>query len=171
MVKGIYIGLGSNIEQPFIQIKNAISALHDLPGTNVIKDSGYFKSTPMGPDDQPDYINTVVEIETEMDADELLKCCQAIEKKQGRVKTRHWGERSIDLDILLYADKIVNSDDLTIPHPGICLRDFVYLPLLKLSEDLNLPGLGLLKNMVRTDNKINNKEADYSCQYAGNIDR
>lgn len=183
MVKGVYIGLGSNIEQPFLQIKNAISALHKTSGIKVIKDSGYFESRPMGPEDQPDYVNAVIEIETQMDAAELLKCCQSIEKNQGRIKTRHWGERSIDLDILLYADEVIDSDDLTIPHPGISQRDFVYMPLLRLDEALHIPGLGLLKDLVRPADKLSEAEieiriktrtetkTDYSCQYAGSIDR
>ncbi len=74
----VYIGLGSNIEQPYLQIKNAILALDELPAITVIRDSGYFKSKPMGPEDQPDYVNAVVEIETSMDATELLKQCQLI---------------------------------------------------------------------------------------------
>ena len=124
-----YIGLGSNIEQPYMQIKNAISALDNLPDTDVIMDSGYFRSKPMGPKDQPDYVNAAVVIETLLAATELLACCQLIEKQQGRIKKRLWGERCIDLDILLYADQQIATDELTVPHPGICKRDFVYLPL------------------------------------------
>ncbi len=175
MVKGVYIGLGSNLEQPFLQIKNAINALHALSGVTVIKDSGYFKSSPMGPEDQPDYVNAVVEIETRMDAVELLKSCQLIEQQQGRVKKRHWGERTVDLDILLYADAEIESDELVIPHPGISQRDFVYIPLLKLNETLNIPGLGLLNKVIQSaGNQIANKtlvNTDYGCQYAGRIDR
>ena len=124
-VRAVYIGLGSNIEQPYLQIKNAMIALNDLPDTVVLTDSGYYKSKPMGPEDQPDYVNAVVEIETALDASELLKSCQLIEQQQGRIKKRHWGERCIDLDILLYVDLQILTDDLTLPHPGIWLRDFV----------------------------------------------
>ncbi len=125
----VYIGLGSNLGQPYLQIKNAIAALDNLENTKVLKDSGYFESKPMGPDDQPDIVNAVVEIETTMEATELLKKCQLIETQQGRIKLRHWGERTIDLDVLLYADQQIKTEDLTVPHPGICQRDFVYKPL------------------------------------------
>lgn len=178
MVKRVYIGLGSNIEQPFLQIKNAIFALNEMPDTKVIRDSGYFKSRPMGPEDQPDYVNAVVEIETQLDAMALLKNCQAIEHQQGRVKTRHWGERTIDLDILLYADQQIENDVLTVPHPGISQRDFVYMPLLRLNAELKVPGLGPLSDVIKqniaqpvVELAAETTEADYSCQYAGNIDR
>ncbi len=169
----VYIGLGSNIEQPYLQIKNAIIALDELPAITVIRDSGYFKSKPMGPEDQPDYVNAVVEIETSMDATELLKQCQLIEKQQGRIKLRHWGERTIDLDILLYADKQIKTDVLTVPHPGICQRDFVFMPLLKLNPDIKVPGTGLLNDIVKIVEKptVEKYKTDYSCQFAGNIGR
>jgi len=166
----VYIGLGSNIEQPYLQIKNAIIALDELPETTVIRDSGYFKSKPMGPKDQPDYVNAVVEINTTIDAIELLKHCQLIEKRQGRIKSRHWGERTIDLDILLYADKQIQTDVLTIPHPGVCQRDFVYIPLLKLNPEIKVPGAGLLNDIVEKP-ALEKYKADFSCQFAGNIDR
>lgn len=169
----VYIGLGSNIEQPYLQVKNAIIALDKLPVITVIRDSGYFKSKPMGPEDQPDYVNAVVEIETSMDATELLKQCQLIEQQQGRIKLRHWGERTIDLDILLYADKQIKTDVLTVPHPGICQRDFVFMPLLKLNPDIKVPGTGLLNDIVKIAEKpaVEKYKTDYDCQFAGNIGR
>ena len=169
----VYIGLGSNLEQPYLQIKNAISALDKLSNTKVIKDSGYFKSKPMGPEDQPDYVNAVVEIETSMDAAELLKHCQLIEQQQGRLKLRHWGERTIDLDILLYADTQIKTEVLTVPHPGICQRDFVFMPLLKLNPEIKIPGTGLLSDIVKIVEKpaVDKYKTDYSCQFAGDIGR
>ena len=166
-VRGIYIGLGSNIENPYLQIKNAIAALNKIPGTAVLMNSGYFKSKPMGPEDQPDYVNAVVEIETILIAEELLKNCQLIEKQQGRIKQRHWGERTIDLDILLYADQQIKADDLIVPHPGICSRDFVYMPLLKINPELKIPGKGILKIVVES---AVDKTSDFACQFAGNIE-
>ena len=168
----IYIGLGSNIEQPYLQIKNALSALDNLPETKVLSNSGYFKSKPMGPEDQPDYVNAVVELQTTMHAAELLAHCQTIERQQGRIKKRHWGERTIDLDILLYAGDNIESDDLTVPHPGICQRDFVYLPLLKLNPEIEIPGKGLLRDMVQSagTQTLKNLNTDYDCQFAGYIE-
>lgn len=169
---GIYIGLGSNINQPYLQIKNAITALNNLPETKVLMDSGYFKSRPMGPEDQPDYVNAVIELQTTMNATELLQHCQLIEQQQGRIKKRHWGERTIDLDILLYAEQRMDSDDLTVPHPGICQRDFVYLPLLKLNAEIEIPGKGLLHDIVQAAGiqALTTLNTDYDCQFAGNIE-
>ncbi len=163
----VYIGLGSNIEQPELQIKTAIAGLNNLADTEVIFDSGYYKSKPMGPEDQPDYVNAVVEIETGLSSQELLKNCQSIESQQGRIKTRHWGERTIDLDILLYADEQLETADLILPHPGICQRDFVYMPLLKLNPDVIVPGIGVLSTIVELTTE---KTSDYACQFTGNIE-
>lgn len=174
MIKNIaYIGLGSNIEQPYQQIKNAIIALDKIPDTKVRRDSGYYKSRPMGPEDQPDYVNAVVELETVLTSAKLLEHCQRIEQQQGRVRLRRWGERSIDLDILLYADQIIETDELTVPHPGISRRDFVYIPLLKLDPEIDVTGKGALGEIVQSDIKqsAGKSDTDYSCQYAGNINR
>lgn len=165
--KSVYIGLGSNIDQPYLQIKKSIIALDSLHETKVIIDSGYFNSKPMGPEDQPDYVNAVVEISTTLGAAELLKHCQLIEKQQGRIKKRRWGERIIDLDILLYADIQLETEDLTLPHPGICQRDFVYKPLLKLNPEIEIPGKGLLHTVIDSALDVN---SDYACRYAGNIE-
>lgn len=170
MKKTAYIGLGSNINQPYLQLKNAIEALAALHETTVLQDSGYFVSKPMGPKDQPDYVNAVVLIETTLNARELLKHCQLIEQQQGRIKIRHWGERSIDLDILLYADEQINQRDLIVPHPGIGQRDFVYMPLLKLNPEITIPGKGMLKNILASDSTAKLK-TDFSCQFSGNMNR
>jgi 2-amino-4-hydroxy-6-hydroxymethyldihydropteridine diphosphokinase len=164
----VYVGLGSNLEQPLLQIKKAISALNDLPGSRVLADSGFFASKPMGPQDQPDFINAVVVLETTLSADELLNYCQLIESRQGRIKTRRWGERSIDLDILLYGNQQIMTGDLTVPHPGICERDFVYLPLLKLDPEILIPGAGLLSNIVESATASG---SDHACHFAGDIVR
>jgi 2-amino-4-hydroxy-6-hydroxymethyldihydropteridine diphosphokinase len=168
----VYIGLGSNLGQPTQQIKSAIAALDDLAETKVLRDSGYFTSKPMGPEDQPDYVNAVVELETSLPAMTLLLQCQEIEKQQGRVKNRFWGERTIDLDILLYADEQIKSDNLLLPHPGICQRDFVYLPLLKLKPEIIIPGKGLLHVIIRSEKLASEADVntDYGCQFAGNIE-
>ncbi|VAW50188.1 2-amino-4-hydroxy-6-hydroxymethyldihydropteridinepyrophosphokinase [hydrothermal vent metagenome] len=178
----VYIGLGSNIKQPKLQIKNAMEALQKLPDTTVVADSGYFESKPMGPKDQPDYVNAVVKIETIINAIDLLEQCQLIETQQGRVKLHRWGERTIDLDILLYANEKIQTDMLTVPHPGISQRDFVYMPLLKINPDIEIPGIGLLSNFVGTEKSEIEKSAvdkslikkdstNYSCQFVGNIER
>lgn len=166
----VYIGLGSNIDEPVLQIKNAISALGKLRNTDVLADSGYFTSKPMGPEDQPDYMNAVVKIETSLTAKDLLKNCQLIEQQQGRVKLRHWGERCIDLDILLYASLQISEPDLVVPHTGICQRDFVYKPLLKLNPEIEIPGKGLLSVLVASAQLKDVSDIEYDSLFAGNIE-
>ncbi len=165
-VKSVFIGLGSNLEQPLLQIKTALVALSRLPETTLVDDSGYYLSKPMGPQDQPDYINAVVLIETTLQALTLLSKLQAIEQKQGRIRKQHWGARTIDLDILLYGDEKINSPRLTVPHPGICDRDFVYLPLLKVDQSVNIPGSGKLKSLIENSSKA---LTDYAANYLGPI--
>lgn len=163
----MYIGLGSNLNQPYQQIKAAIVALDKLEATDVVAHSGYYSSKPMGPEDQPDYVNAAVKIETALSAQALLLACQQIEQQQGRIKTRHWGERSIDLDILLYAQQQIDSDNLKLPHPGICQRDFVYLPLLDIEPALNVPGRGLLADIIESQASV---ASQYGCQFVGKIE-
>ena len=163
----VYIGLGSNLEQPREQVKRALRSLAELPQTKLLADSGFYVSKPMGPGDQPDYVNAVAELETVLDAETLLGYCQSIERQQGRIRQRHWGERTIDLDVLLYGQAQIDTADLTIPHPGIGMRDFVYLPLLKISPDIVIPGRGPLKEIVQSGAS---DETDYACTFAGNIE-
>lgn len=163
----VYIGLGSNIGQPFQQIKDALAKLAELPDTTILNDSGYYLSSPMGPEDQPDFVNAVVQLSTRLGVFDLLDRCQAIERSQGRVKTRHWGERNIDLDILLYGDELIDAENLVVPHPGILKRDFVYLPLLKINPDVILPGTGKLSELLA---RSSDAGADYDCQFSGNIE-
>ena len=163
-----YIGLGSNLDRPRAQVKQAIIALAGLPETRVVQDAGYYVSRPMGPEDQPDYINTVVQVETRLSPQQLLDACLQIEHQQGRIRTRHWGERSIDLDILLYGDRQIETDTLCIPHPGITQRDFVYLPLLAIDDTISLPGRGQLKAIIKRDTT---EGADFACHFDASIDR
>ena len=163
-----YIGLGSNLDQPRAQVKRAIVALDGLPDTRVVQDAGYYVSRPMGPEDQPDYINTVVQIETRLSPQDLLDACLQIEHQQGRIRSRHWGERSIDLDILLYGDRQIETDTLCVPHPGITQRDFVYLPLLAIDDTISLPGRGQLKAIIKRDTT---EDADFACHFDASIDR
>ena len=163
----VYIGLGSNLDQPRIQIKRALQSLAELPDTRLLADSGFYESKPMGPKDQPDYVNAVAELETSLEAETLLRYCQSIEEQQGRTRQRHWGERTIDLDVLLYGQQQIDTADLVIPHPGIEQRDFVYLPLLKISPDILIPGKGALKEIVQSRAS---DETGYACTFAGNIE-
>jgi len=147
-----YIGLGSNLEHPPRQIRNAMLALDDLPRTRVVKDSGLFLSKPMvppaGPVTQPDYFNAVAKIETQLDPHELLDQLQHIEHTQHRKRKQHWGPRTIDLDILMFNDLQMSNERLTLPHPGMHQREFVLYPLRKIDGSLEIPGRGMLNELI-----------------------
>ncbi|WP_321283227.1 2-amino-4-hydroxy-6-hydroxymethyldihydropteridine diphosphokinase [uncultured Vibrio sp.] len=135
-----YIAVGSNLADPVSQAKQAIEALKTLPESTFVKASQLYSSTPMGPQNQPDYINAVVAIETNLTPLQLLDCTQAIEQEQGRVrKDERWGPRTLDLDIVLYGNEVINSERLTIPHYGMKEREFVLYPLAEIAPSLQLP--------------------------------
>jgi len=149
----VYIGLGSNLEQPEQQLKQAVAELKSLPDSLYVRDSGLYLSKPLVaegvPEDQPDYYNAVVLLETGLAPVELLDQLQAIENRQHRVREQHWGPRTIDLDILLYGQQQINNERLQIPHPGLCEREFVLYPLQRLSPEIAIPGHGKLKQIIK----------------------
>ncbi len=142
-----YIGVGSNLDQPVQQVLDAKQALQQLSETDLIKFSTLYVSSPMGPQDQPDYINAVAELKTTLSAHQLLERLQAIETQQGRVRKQHWGARTLDLDILLYGDQQINTADLVIPHIGITQRAFVLFPLQEIAPEVDIPGYGKLSEL------------------------
>jgi len=133
-----YIGIGSNLEDPYLQVNTAILNLDKLPHSNLISQSSVYSSKPQGPQDQPDFVNAVAKITTTLSPLELLSSLQKQEQAQGKIKLRHWGERLIDLDILLFDNVEVNSEKLTIPHPQMHLRDFVLLPLAEIEPNIEI---------------------------------
>lgn len=146
-----YIAIGSNLSDPVAQTKQAIEALKSAPKSRFIATSSLYSSTPMGPQNQPDYINAVVAIETDLTPLELLDCTQAIEQKHGRVrKEERWGPRTLDLDIVLYGHEVMDSERLTIPHYGMKVREFVLYPLAEIAPDLQLPDGTKLSDLLPT---------------------
>ncbi len=137
-----FIGLGSNLEDPITQVKEAIALLDETNGIERIASSSLYASPPMGPQDQPDYINAVVEIETLMSPIAVLNALQSIENCQGRVRERRWGPRTLDLDLLAYGDVIMHDECLQIPHPGIAERAFVLVPWAEIAADFEIVELG-----------------------------
>lgn len=137
-----WIGLGSNLDQPVQQVTMAFKELAELPQTQLLKTSRLWQSKPMGPQDQPDFINAVAQLDTELEPLQLLDALQQLEKKHLRIKLRHWGERTLDLDLLLYEQLEYQHPRLTLPHPGITERAFVLLPLAELAATLYIPGKG-----------------------------
>ena len=150
MIK-VYIGLGSNLGDPQSQLKKAIIAMNKVPSTSVVKTSSFYKSKPVGPQDQPDYINAVVELDTELSASVLLDYLQAIENEQGRERKIKWGARTLDLDILLFGNEIINNDRLQVPHVEMHNRGFVLLPLNEILPDCMIPGVGAVSSLLQED--------------------
>lgn len=144
----VYIGLGSNLDNPHSQLANALRALTQLPDTTMVATSTLYQSAPVGPSGQPDYLNAVVALETTLEPLPLLDHLQTIETAQGRVRKEHWGARTLDLDILLFGNEIINNPRLTIPHPYLTERNFVLYPLADISPDLQLPDGQLLQDLV-----------------------
>ncbi len=138
-----YIGLGSNLNNPELQLKKALAALNEIPGATLAQYSSFYRSEPLGPGDQPYYINAVALLTTDLTPMELLGQLQLIENRQGRVRDgQRWGPRTLDLDLLLYGDEIIDEAVLTVPHPEIRHRNFVLMPLLELDPHIEIPGLG-----------------------------
>lgn len=141
-----FVGLGANQGQPARQLDLAVAALADLAHSRLIAESPRYRTAPVGDPDQPEFINSVVALETALEPLDLLRQMQAIETRLGRRRdpARRWGPRAIDLDLLLYGDQIIRLPELTVPHPRMTGRGFVLAPLADLAPDLELPGLGPL---------------------------
>jgi 2-amino-4-hydroxy-6-hydroxymethyldihydropteridine diphosphokinase len=148
-MKPVFIGIGSNLHDPVKQVQLAIKALCALPQSQLRQVSGLYSSQPMGPQDQPDYVNAVAELATELAPLALLDALQAIEQEQGRVrKAERWDARTLDLDILLYANQQINHERLTVPHYGMAERQFVLYPLAEIAPDLVLPNGQTLQQIL-----------------------
>ena len=137
----VYIALGSNLGDKEKNLKEALRLLAKK-GLTVCKVSDFIITKPYGVTDQPDFLNAVAEIETEKSPAELLQILLQTEQEMGRKRSRRWGERNIDLDLLLYDDRIVDQPDLKVPHPDMQNRDFVLCPLAQIAADVVHPVLG-----------------------------
>ncbi|KFI23471.1 2-amino-4-hydroxy-6-hydroxymethyldihydropteridine diphosphokinase [Nitrosococcus oceani] len=137
-----YIGLGSNLNQPRWQVAQALAELAALPQTRRVAHSKFYQSVPQGPQDQPDYINAVAALDTVLEPYDLLAKLQAIEEGHHRVRKRYWGERTLDLDLLLYGDLEITTERLTIPHSRLHERAFVLYPLAEIAPHAIIPGRG-----------------------------
>lgn len=144
----VAIGLGSNLQDSKQELQKATSKMSQLPTTELIALSRFYGSKPQGPQDQPDFINAVALLSTDLAPLVLLDALQEIECNQGKVKLRHWGERLIDLDILLFDHLVLNTERLTLPHPQMHARDFVLVPLLEIWPECDIPKRGLASVLV-----------------------
>jgi 2-amino-4-hydroxy-6-hydroxymethyldihydropteridine diphosphokinase len=138
-----YIGIGSNLEDPRSQVLRACDGLKSLAATRALGVSPLYRSRPFGPVPQPDFVNAVAAVLTQLDSRGLLEELLALERTLGRPAQRErWGPRIIDLDLLVYGRERRKEPGLTLPHPGIVERNFVLYPLADLAPDLDVPGLG-----------------------------
>jgi len=149
MTVRVYIGLGSNLEDPVAQVLEAVEELEMIPDSILVSRSSLYRGEPMGPADQPDYVNAVVAMDTLLSAGNFLQELIRIEDLQGRTRDgEKWGPRIIDLDLLMYGKQKINKPDLIVPHPGMHERDFVIIPLSELAGDVNVPGQGRLTALI-----------------------
>ena len=144
-----YISLGSNLQAPKKQLQQALLALSAMDGVKVISVSSFYQTEPYGGVEQDDFINAAAALLTTLSPEELLKEMLAIEIKQGRVRTEHWGPRCIDLDLLAYSTMQNESDFLKLPHPEISKREFVLFPLAEIAPELMIVGLGRVKTLLQ----------------------
>ncbi len=156
----VYVGLGSNLGNKKENLVNAINRIDAYSGICVIDKSGFHETTPVGGPPQPDYVNCAIELETEFTPQTLLKEFKKIEKKLGRKSDVRWGPRIIDLDILLYGDRIVSDHNLIIPHERMHERAFVLAPLCEISPDIKHPVLKLNISELLEKSKIEDSLKD-----------
>ncbi len=149
MSEYVYIGLGANLNDPLTTVRTAIEKLTTLPKSEFVAQSKIYLSKPMGPADQPDYVNAVVQLKTQLTAHEVYAQTSAIEQEHGRTRNgEHWGPRTLDLDILLYGSQVIDDEQLTVPHYGLKEREFVVYPLLDIDSTLTLPCGAQLQSLA-----------------------
>lgn len=135
----VWIGLGSNLDDPRAQVSTALKELAQLPESSLVTHSSLYRSDPVGPPGQPDYINAVAALDTQLSPETLLDALQAIEQAHQRVRKIHWGPRTLDLDLLLYGNETIATPRLSVPHPFMTQRNFVLWPLAEIAPELILP--------------------------------
>jgi len=145
-----WLGLGSNLQQPVTQLRQALKRLGETTGLEILKTSSFYRTPPWGDKQQDDFINAVVQIETNLEPIPLLHVLQSIENAMGRQRSgRRWGPRKIDIDLLLYGKQQYQSAELEIPHPRMFERAFVLKPLSELDTDLEITGHGTVGELLQ----------------------
>lgn len=146
-----YIAIGSNLASPLEQVNAAVQALGEIPQSRIVAVSSFYRTPPLGPQDQPDYLNAAVVLDTALDAETLLDNTQRIELQQGRVrKAERWGPRTLDLDLMLFGNEIINTERLTVPHYDMKNRGFMLWPLFEVAPDLIFPDGRSLKALLES---------------------
>ncbi|HAT1651084.1 TPA: 2-amino-4-hydroxy-6-hydroxymethyldihydropteridine diphosphokinase [Klebsiella oxytoca] len=146
-----YIAIGSNLASPLEQVNAAVNALAEIPDSRVINVSSFYRTPPLGPQDQPDYLNAAVALETSLAPEALLDYTQRIELQQGRTrKAERWGPRTLDLDIMLFGEQVLNTPRLTVPHYDMKNRGFMLWPLFEIAPELRFPDGLALRDVLAT---------------------
>ncbi len=148
MVDAAYIALGSNLEEPQRQLQAGFAALARLPDTQLVAQSSLYRSAPVGYANQPDFMNAVAVIHTALTPRVLLEALLAIERAHGRVREFPDAPRTLDLDIVLYGEHVINEPGLTVPHPRMHQRAFVLAPLAEIAPDVLVPGRGHVRDLL-----------------------
>ena len=145
-----FVGLGGNLGEPVATLGAALQALGEMQGTRLLRASRLYRTPAWGLEQQPDFINAVAMLETRLAAQALLESLFVIERQHGRVREveQRWGPRTLDLDLLLYGDALIDEPGLRVPHPHLHERAFALLPLLEIAADVEIPGRGLARNAV-----------------------
>jgi len=158
-VEGVFVALGANLGEPEQQVRQAMQSLDAVEGLTLLKCSSLYASSPMGPGDQPDYINAVCELACTLPPLALLDQLMFLEHEAGRTRNepsdKRWGPRVLDLDLVLFGQQIVNEDRLTVPHPGLLVRSFVLVPLVEIAPDVEVPGHGHARDYLKDREEFN----------------
>jgi 2-amino-4-hydroxy-6-hydroxymethyldihydropteridine diphosphokinase len=149
-VTRVWLAIGSNLASPLQQVNAALDALAQIPDTRIAAVSAFYRTPPLGPQDQPDYLNAAVALETSLEPEALLDHTQRIELQQGRVrKDERWGPRTLDLDIMLFGDRVMNTPRLTVPHYDMKNRGFMLWPLFEIAPELIFPEGETLESVLQ----------------------
>ncbi|MDA3131790.1 2-amino-4-hydroxy-6-hydroxymethyldihydropteridine diphosphokinase [Atlantibacter subterraneus] len=145
----VYLAIGSNLASPLEQVNAALAALAEIPESQLVAVSDFYRTPPLGPQDQPDYLNAAVALETALAPEALLDHTQRIELQQGRERKAHrWGPRTLDLDIMLFGEMQIDTPRLTVPHYDMKNRAFMLLPLAQIAPDLRFPDGDKLSDLL-----------------------
>jgi 2-amino-4-hydroxy-6-hydroxymethyldihydropteridine diphosphokinase len=144
-----YVGIGSNLNDPSARVHEAFGHLEALNSTGWMLRSRLYRTRPMGPQDQPEYVNAAAGLLTQLTARELLAALLGIEKSMGRNRQERWGPRVIDLDLIWMPGELIDEPGLTLPHPGVSTRNFVLYPLADIAPSLAIPGHGTVSELLR----------------------
>jgi 2-amino-4-hydroxy-6-hydroxymethyldihydropteridine diphosphokinase len=148
LLRPAYVALGGNLDDPARQVRTAIGHLSRHPGISVESRSRLYRSSPLGPQDQPDFVNAAAGVLTAMTPRELLGALLSIERRMGRDRRERWGPRIIDLDLVWMVGEPVDEPGLCLPHPGVSVRNFVLYPLADIAPSLRIPGYGRVADLA-----------------------